>query len=63
MGELVLGGLTWATLRARVWRVPANEVPRQPPEFRAWLAKQWLAVDAFIQDQDQPLGEPTLVSA
>jgi 1-acyl-sn-glycerol-3-phosphate acyltransferase len=48
LGDLLFGGLTRATLRIRVWRVPARDVPRRGAEFRAWLGERWLEVDAFV---------------
>lgn len=46
--DLLRGGLTRAMLHIKVWRAPASEVPRDEPEFRRWLAEQWVAVDAFV---------------
>ena len=48
LADLVFGGLTRATLRVRVSRVPAGAVPRQHAAFRAWLFERWLEVDSFV---------------
>lgn len=48
LGDLLFGGLTRATLRVKLWRTAAEDVPRDEQGFREWLADQWKLVDAFV---------------
>ena len=45
--NLLSGALVDGEITVNLWRVPAEEVPRQPAELRAFLAAHWLAVDAL----------------
>ena len=44
-------------IKARWWRVPAAEVPRERAEVVAWLYDWWQRIDEWIQD-NRPVREP-----
>jgi len=37
-------------IKAKWWRVPASEVPRDRDEVVAWLFDQWERIDAWIAE-------------
>lgn len=45
---LLDGGLVGAVFRVRVWRVPAEAVPRDPDAVRDWLDQWWHRVDDWV---------------
>lgn len=48
MADLLQGGLIGATLRVRLWRFRAADVPREPASARSFLEDVWQGVDAFV---------------
>jgi len=63
LDDLVTVGDVWRALpmeqmiKARWWRVPAAEVPRDRAEVVAWLYDWWQRIDEWIQD-NRPVREP-----
>lgn len=51
-GNILRGGLIGRTVRVRIWRVPANEVPPSRDERTDWLFDQWEKLDAWVSAQD-----------
>ncbi len=49
LGDLWRGGLVGATVRVKVWRIPAADVPAEPEARLGWLFDRWLEVDQWIQ--------------
>ena len=45
------GGLVGTRIRAKLWRVPAADVPAGEDERVAWLYEHWQKVDAWIGEQ------------
>ena len=47
------GGLVGATIRMKLWRVPAAEIPREDGEraMTEWLYGQWMEVDRWVGEQ------------
>lgn len=48
LGDLWRGGLRGLVVEARLWRVPASEIPRSTEGRRQWLLEQWHRVDAWV---------------
>jgi len=44
------GSMVGETIRGRVWRVPAGEIPRDRDDRIRWLLEQWIAVDAWVHE-------------
>jgi hypothetical protein len=42
------GGLIGATVRVRLWRIPAADIPRDPEAQLLWLYDRWLDVDRWL---------------
>ncbi len=42
------GALVHATVHARLWTIPAGQVPAERETRRRWLLEQWRQVDAFV---------------
>jgi 1-acyl-sn-glycerol-3-phosphate acyltransferase len=63
LDDLITVGDVWRALpmeqmiKARWWRVPAAEVPRERAEVVAWLYDWWQRIDEWIQD-NRPVREP-----
>lgn len=55
VGDVWRGGLLRTTIRARVWRYPAAEVPGTEAERATWLYDRWLEVDAWVGEQQRAL--------
>lgn len=47
--DLLSGRVVGSTVRIRLWRVPASEIPPGTDERLRWLYAQWGKVDAFIR--------------
>jgi 1-acyl-sn-glycerol-3-phosphate acyltransferase len=54
-GELLRGGLVGRTIRARLWRVAAADIPTDERERWIWLYEQWLRVDEWVEGWSAPL--------
>lgn len=52
--DLWRGGLRGLTVEARLWRVPAAEIPSGREARKAWLAEQWHRVDEWVGQQAVP---------
>jgi 1-acyl-sn-glycerol-3-phosphate acyltransferase len=52
------GALVGATVRMKLWRVSANEIPREggEEELTRWLYGQWQEVDRWVGEQVAELG-------
>lgn len=46
--NILRGGLIGRTVRVRIWRVPAAEVPPSRDERTEWLFDQWEQLDAWV---------------
>ena len=53
MSDLIKGRLTDAHLEIRIWRIPADEVPRQEKEVREFMVEHWQRIDRFISEGPQ----------
>jgi hypothetical protein len=49
-GHFWNGEIVGTTIRGRVWRVPASEIPRERDERIRWLFAHWIAVDDWIHE-------------
>lgn len=49
--ELWAGGLVGETIRMKLWRVPASEIPPGHDERIVWLYEQWQRVDDWVGEQ------------
>ena len=52
--DFAQGSLLHRTIRVKVWRVPASEVPVDPAEQEHWLAERWLEVDRWVLANRDP---------
>lgn len=59
MSDLVKGSLVGASLQVTIWRVPADEVPRDPDGVRHFLVSNWERVDAWACGRDLPEADPS----
>jgi 1-acyl-sn-glycerol-3-phosphate acyltransferase len=46
------GSLVGAVIRARFWRVPAEEIPRSREDRIDWLYEHWQRIDAFVAEAE-----------
>lgn len=53
------GGLVGATVRMKLWRVPASEIPRDGGEraLTEWLYGHWLEMDRWVGEQLAEIGD------
>lgn len=60
--DILSGDLTGRTIRVRLWRAEACEIPRDREERMAWLCRQWQLVDDWIDRAKEPVhtGQPRL---
>lgn len=54
MSDLVTGGLTGAHLEVCIWRVAADDVPREPAAIKRFLVHHWRRIDAFAAGHRLP---------
>ncbi len=52
MAELAGGGMTGVSLVARMWRIPAEEVPRTAEGLKRFLVHHWRRIDHFVREED-----------
>lgn len=45
------GGLVGETIRLKLWRVPASEIPPDHDDRVRWLYEQWQRVDDWVEEQ------------
>lgn len=63
LDDLITVGDVWRALpmeqviKAKWWRVPADQVPRERAEVVAWLFDWWERIDAWIEE-NRPVREP-----
>jgi 1-acyl-sn-glycerol-3-phosphate acyltransferase len=55
ISDIWRGGLVGQTIRIKLWRVPAAEIPDGDEARTEWLYENWLEVDAWVGEQ---LGRP-----
>lgn len=48
MASLFSGSLFHAKIEIRLWRIPANAVPREPEAIREFLIENWKEINAFV---------------
>ena len=58
MSDIWAGGLVGATVRIKLWRVPAAEIPSggSDRELTEWLYGHWQAMDGWVGEQLAELG-------
>jgi hypothetical protein len=56
ISDIWAGGLVGATIRMRVWRVPAAEIPAGERERIEWLYEHWQEADRWVGEQRSELG-------
>jgi 1-acyl-sn-glycerol-3-phosphate acyltransferase len=49
--DLMSGEVVGSTVRIRMWRVDAREIPNGDEERVVWLYREWAKVDAFVGNQ------------
>ncbi len=52
--NILHGGLIGRTIRLRIWRVPAAQVPASRDERTEWLFDQWQRLDDWVTANQQP---------
>jgi len=52
--NILNGGLIGRTIRVRIWRVPAAQVPASRDERTEWLFDQWRQLDDWVTANQQP---------
>jgi 1-acyl-sn-glycerol-3-phosphate acyltransferase len=48
-GNILRGGLVGRTIRVKIWRVPASEIPSANEARIDWLFDEWSAVDSWVE--------------
>jgi len=51
VSDIWRGGLVGTTVRVKLWRHPAADVPADPDELVAWLYARWQELDDWIAEQ------------
>ncbi len=51
MSDLIKGRLTEAFLEISIWRIPADEVPRDADKIREFMVENWQRIDRFIGEK------------
>ncbi len=59
ISDIWAGGLVGRTIRMRMWRVPADEIPSDERGRTEWLYSQWQRMDRWIAENAAELGEVT----
>ena len=49
IANLLTGAVVDSTVRIKLWRVPAREIPGSDEDRLAWLYREWAKVDAFVR--------------
>ncbi len=57
ISDIWAGGLVGATIRMRLWRVPAADIPEGERERARWLFSNWQEADRWVGEQRAELGE------
>jgi 1-acyl-sn-glycerol-3-phosphate acyltransferase len=50
VGDLLSGEVVGSTVHVQLWRVSANDIPKEPDEQLCWLYAQWDKVNAFVRN-------------
>ncbi|NNE17393.1 MAG: lysophospholipid acyltransferase family protein [Myxococcales bacterium] len=48
--DLLSGDVVGSTVHVKLWRVSANDIPKEPDEQLSWLYAQWEKVNAFVRN-------------
>jgi len=48
--DLLSGEVVGSTVHVQLWRVDANDIPKEPDERLRWLYAQWEKVNAFVRN-------------
>lgn len=61
VSDIWAGGLVGSTIRCKLWRVPASEIPRDQGEraLTEWLYGEWHRMDRWVEKELEALGGPT----
>jgi 1-acyl-sn-glycerol-3-phosphate acyltransferase len=51
ISDIWAGGLVGATIRVKMWRVPATEIPADERGRTEWLYEHWLRMDEWVTEQ------------
>lgn len=51
--DLLSGAVVGSTVRARLWRVPAADIPFDTADRVRWLYEQWGKVNAFVRHESE----------
>jgi len=51
--DLMSGEVVGSTVRIRMWRVDAREIPNNDEERLVWLYREWAKVDAFVGNETE----------
>jgi 1-acyl-sn-glycerol-3-phosphate acyltransferase len=55
ISDIWAGGLNGATIRMKIWRVPASEIPADEQGRTEWLYSEWQAMDRWVGENLQDL--------
>jgi len=58
MSDLIKGKLLGNRLEVKIWRIPADEVPRDRDGVRAFLVEQWQKVEDYVARKPEGEAEP-----
>jgi len=59
VSDIWAGGLVGTSVRVKLWRHPAAEVPSDPAALVPWLYARWQELDDWIDEQRGPAGAAT----
>jgi hypothetical protein len=48
IASLLTGAVVGSTVRIKLWRIPASQIPSRDEDRLVWLYDQWTKVDAFV---------------
>ena len=51
--DLLSGEVVGSTVHVHLWRVNANDIPKEPDERLRWLYAQWEKVNAFVRNPSE----------
>ncbi len=50
LSSFIAGSLLDHSIKMKLWRVPAGQIPREPEARLAWLNEWWERIDQWIED-------------
>jgi 1-acyl-sn-glycerol-3-phosphate acyltransferase len=56
IADIFAGALSGRTVRVRIWRAPAHDIPSERSARTRWLYENWKCVDDWVGAQRQPQG-------